>query len=40
MAEQEVEQKLLAAMGGGTVVKVTDTSGGCGSMYNIEVQSP
>lgn len=39
MAEQQIKEKLEGALQDSQIV-VRDTSGGCGSMYSIEVVSP
>ena len=36
---KELEDKIVARLSGTTKASVTDTSGGCGTMYNIEVES-
>ena len=36
----ELEEKIVAQLGESTAAVVRDTSGGCGTMYNIEVESP
>jgi stress-induced morphogen len=38
--EQVMKGKLLREFGQGTEVKVEDTSGGCGSKFELEVTSP
>jgi stress-induced morphogen len=38
--EQRMSSKLLREFGQGTEVKVEDTSGGCGSKFELEVTSP
>jgi stress-induced morphogen len=38
--EQRMSSKLLKEFGLGTEVKVEDTSGGCGSKFELEVTSP
>uniref|UniRef100_A0A7S0S376 Bola-like protein n=1 Tax=Chlamydomonas leiostraca TaxID=1034604 RepID=A0A7S0S376_9CHLO len=35
--ERAIGDKLAQAFGGANLIKVRDTSGGCGAMYNIEI---
>lgn len=39
-AERGIASKILAALPQASKVAVADTSGGCGSMYSIEVVAP